>query len=1032
MKQIIIKNMLFVCAFLLIGMAQAQTVSGTVSDPNGPLPGANVAVKGTNIGAISDFDGQYTLENVPSDAVLVFSFVGFITQEVPVNGRATVNVTLNEDASSLDEVVVIGYGTQSLRDATGAVSVVNADQFNKGVISSPEQLIQGKSAGVQITQSSGEPGAGMQVRIRGTASVRSNNNPLFVVDGVPLSGEDTSAGGADIGAGSSSARNPLNFLNPNDIESISILKDASATAIYGSRGANGVVIITTKSGRAGAGGSFEFSSDVSYSTPAERFNLLNRDEYLSAVGQYGGDVNALDFGSNTDWQDVVLRNTFSHNQSLAYSQNYGSGNVRASFSYGDQLGIVENSEQERITGRLNLTQRFFDDKLKMDFNGTISRVNDLAPLISNNSGSTGDLLGAAYFANPTWPNDVNFTTGGGGELIPSQVLAYYKDLAHTNRYLANISGEYAILPNLKAKATLGYDESNSEKSQSLSGLITGVTNGTPGNGRGSFGELYTKNTLFDLTLNYTKEFENSNFEALIGYSYQSFLRKGKTVSGFGYNTTNLDDMASQLINSSNIIENGITGAYQQYGYDADGLFVNRLFPEFATDQLTAPGNVPVRSVSGDLFNFTDELQSFFGRLNYTIADKYLFTATLRVDGSSRFGPNNSYGYFPSGAFAWKLDQEDFLASSDNISTLKLRLGYGITGSQDGLGYGNFTFRERYSGIGIDNGGNINVPGTQVVAFPNPDLKWEETSQANFGIDFGFIADRLNGSLDLYYKNTTDLLLRKEVAQPTPQDFAFENLDASVVNKGVEFSLNYDIIQSQDLNWNFGFNIAYNENEVKDFDGLIQTGAINGNGLTNAYAQLLAGGRPLFSYYLREFGGFDADGFTTYPEGDVQKFVGKSALPTYNAGFSTYLSYGNFDFNAFLAGQFGQYVYNNTANAFFTAGIIGVGKNVTKDVITSGESPANAADVSTRFLEKADFVRLQNVSVGYNVPLREDGFVNSFRLSLTGQNLFVITNYSGLDPEVNVPKSLNDIPSLGIDYTTYPRPRTITLGLNATF
>ena len=578
--------------------------------------------------------------------------------------------------------------------------------------------------------------------------------------------------------------------------------------------------------------------------------------------------------------------------------------------------------------------------------------------------------------------------------------------------------------------SVGFDQSHSGKNQTLSSLVTGFTNGAPGNGRGVFSEVFTKNRLLDFTLNYTKEFENSNFEALIGFSYQDFLRKGKTISGFGYGTSDLDQMATDLENSANTIEGLITGSFQQYGFDGDGLFVNRLFPEIATETLTTPSGIPVQAVSGDFFNFTDELQSFFGRFNYSIADKYLFTATLRVDGSSRFGPNNQYGYFPSGAFAWKADQEDFIGES--FSTLKLRLGYGITGSQDGLGYGNFTFRERYSGISIDNGGNINPPGTNVVAFPNNNLKWEETQQANIGLDFGFLNDRLNGTIDIYHKNTKDLLLRKEIAQPTPQPFAFENLDAKVINKGIEFSLNYDIIQQEDLNWNAGFNISYNDNMVKDFDGQIQTGAINGNGLSNAYAQLLAGGQPLFSYYLREFGGYDANGITIYPEGDVQKFVGKSALPKYNVGFSTSVSYKNFDFNAFLTGQYGQYVYNNTANAFFTAGIIGVGKNVTRDVLINGESIANAPDVSTRFLEKGDFLRLQNASVGYNIPLSEEALFKSFRLSLTGQNLFVITSYSGLDPEVNVPKSLNDIPSLGIDYTSFPRPRTFTLGLNATF
>jgi iron complex outermembrane receptor protein len=1027
MKITLLKSFLLVGAFLCLGLAQAQTVSGTVSDANGPLPGASVLVKGTTNGTQTDFDGNYTLNDVGNGATLVISYIGYKAQEVAVNGQSTINVTLEEDTQALDEVVIIGYGTTTVKDATGSVAVVTSEDFNKGVISSPEQLIQGKSAGVQITQSSGEPGAGMSIRIRGTASVRSNNNPLFVVDGVPLAGDDTAAGGGDLGAGTSSARNPLNFLNPNDIESISILKDASATAIYGSRGANGVVIITTKTGKSGQGGTFEFNSSLSYSTPAKTFDLLNRDEYLSAVNQFGGDAEALDFGNNTDWQEVIFRSTASQNQNLSYANNYGSGFVRASFGYGKQFGVVEKSSQEKVTGRINASHRFFDDKLKLDVNATVSRVNDEAPFITNTAGSTGDLIGASYFANPTWPNSPSFSTGS--DLNPAQLLAYYQDLTNTNRALLNFSAEYSILENLKAKVNLGYDESNSDKNQSLSSLVTGLSNGTPGNGRGAYNVVDVTNRLMDITLNYTKDFDDSALEVLVGFSFQDFQRSGKIVNGFGFSTSDLNQMGNDLERASSIIEGTISGGYQQYGYDADGLFVNRLFPE-STDILTAPGGINIRAVSGDTFDFTDELQSYFGRVNYTIADKYLFTATLRVDGSSRFGPDNQYGYFPSGAFAWKLNEEDFIGEA--FSTLKLRLGYGITGNQEGLGYGNFTYRQRYEGIGVDNGGNINPPGLAAVAFATPDLKWEETNQASIGIDFGFSNDRFNGSIDVYYKDTKDLLLKKEVAQPSPQPFSFENLDANVINKGIEFALNYDIIQMEDLNWTAGFNVSYNDNMVKNFDGLIETGAINGNGLSGAYSQLLANNQPLFSYYLRQFGGFDEDGLTIYPNGDVQEFVGKSGLPKYNGGFSTSVNYKNWSANAYLAGQFGQYVYNNTKNAFFTAGILAVGKNVTQDVVTSGESGANAADVSTRFLEKGDFVRLQNASIAYNVPLSGEGLFKSMSLSLTGQNLFVITDYSGLDPEVNVPKPLNDIPSLGIDYTTFPRPTTVTLGINATF
>lgn len=1029
MKQDLLKKVTCGFFFLLAGILHSQTISGIVSDNSGPLPGVNVLVKGTTNGAQTNFDGEYELNNVSSDAVLVFSFVGYKTQEVNVGGRSTINITLAEDAAVLDEIVLIGYGTTTIKDATGAVSTVSSEDFNGGVISSPEQLIQGKSAGVQISQSSGEPGAGIAVRIRGTSSVRSNNNPLFVVDGIPLSDGGT-AGGADLGGGGGSAKNPLSFLNPNDIESMTILKDASATAIYGSRGANGVVIITTKSGKKGAGGVFEFTSSQSHSSVANTYDLLDRNQYLGAINQFGGDANALDFESDTNWQNVIFRNVISTDNSLSYSNNYGPGYVRASFGYVNQQGVLENSSQERITGRVNASHKFFNEKLKIDANLSYSRVNDESPFVTSTAGSQGDLLGATYFANPTWPNSIDFTSGD-GKLNPRQLLEYYQDFANTNRALLNLSAEYSILENLKAKVNLGFDESKSDRTQILSAKVDGFNNGTPGNGRGSLQAVNVKNELMDITLNYNKDFDNSNLEVLVGYSYQSFQNYGTTINGFGLNANNFNQAVSNLENSANIIDNSIGVPYQQFGYSANGLFINQIIPEINSNvSLTAPGGIKVNSITGDLYNNTDELQSFFTRLNYKIADKYLFTFTLRADGSTRFGPNNQYGYFPSAAFAWQLQDEDFIPES--FSTLKLRLGYGVTGNQDGLGYGNFLPRQRFSGAGIANDGVVNLGNGGFVAFANPDLKWEETAQAGIGFDFGFFNDRLSGSVDVYHKTTTDLLLQQEAAQPAVQPFVFSNLDAKVINKGIEFAINYDVIQQEDMNWNIGFNISYNENEVQDFDGLIQTGVINGNGLTNAYAQLLAEGQPLFSFYLREFAGYDANGISIYPNGDQQQFVGKSALPDYTLGISTSFSYKRFDFSAFLTGQYGQYVYNNTANAFFTAGIINSGQNVIPEVLTSGEAAANAADVSTRFLEKGDFLRLQNVSLGYNLPITGTGFFKTFRLSLTGQNLFVITPYSGLDPEVDTPKSLNNIPSAGIDYTSYPRAKTVTFGINATF
>ena len=1040
MKLKLLKSLLLFGTFLCFGTATAQEVSGTVSDATGPLPGASVVVKGTTNGAQTDFDGNFVISDVAAGSTLVFSYIGYKTQEVALSNRTTLNIMMEEDAQALSEVVIIGYGTTTIKDATGAVSAVTSEDFNGGVISSPEQLIQGKTAGVQISQGSGEPGSGVSIRIRGTSSVRSNNDPLFVVDGVPLPSGGSSSEGTDIGVGSSSARNPLSFLNPNDIESMSILKDASSTAIYGSRGANGVVIITTKSGKGGAqGGTWEFSSDLSFSSPANEFDLLNRSEFLSAVSAFGG--SATDLGNDTDWQSLVTRNSSSTNNNLAYSQNYGSGNVRATFNYGKQFGIVPKSSQERVTGRINLSQRVFDNKLRLDLQSTISRVNDEAPPLSGSAGSTGDMLGSAYSANPTWP--ANSTYNPGDRINPLNLLENWQSLTYTDRFLINLSASYDIVEDLTAKVTVGYDKSNSTREAELGSKSFNVGRGAGGNGRGTLNDVNLENRLLELTLTYKKEFDNSVLDVLGGFSYQDFNTEGRNVEGWGYSSTNLNSMARNLTDAASKIESMITGSYQQYGYASGGdadLFVNRLFPTPVSDRL-GEVSLPVKSVFTNTFDNTDELQSFFARANYSIASKYLFTATVRADGSSRFGENNRYGIFPSAAFAWKINEEDFMG--DAMSTLKLRLSYGITGNQDGLGYGRFARRERYSTTtngdpNIGDGGAVSVPGISTVEFANPDLKWEETTQYNAGLDFGFGNDRFSGSIDVYRKETRDLLLNIEAAQPSPQPTFFQNLDAVVLNQGAEFSLNYDILQGEDFGWNAGFNVSYNKNEITDFDGEIAAGTIRGAGLSNAFAQRLASGQPLYSFYLRKFTGFDANGNPVHEGGvDNQQFLGKSALPDITGGFSTSANYKNWSASMYFNGQFGNYIYNNTANAFFTGGAIGSGNNVTQNVVelAGQEGRFAEASVSTRFLEKGDFVRLQTASISYNVPLK-DGLFKSMRLSLTGQNLFVITDYSGLDPEVSVaPASaalLNGLPIAGIDYSAFPRPRTYTLGFNVTF
>ena len=404
MKNSLLKKPLLILMLLIGSISFGQSVKGVVTDADGGLPGVSVTIQGTTTGVQTDFDGNYSIKASQGD-VLVYSYLGYKTELRTVGSETVINVTMTEDATQLEEVVVIGYGTTTVKDATGSVSSVRAEDFNKGVIASPEQLIQGKTAGVQISSTSGAPGAGVNIRIRGTNSVRSNNNPLFVVDGIPLSGQETTSGGNVIGLGSNPAKNPLSFLNPNDIESISVLKDASATAIYGTRGANGVVIVTTKSGRSKKG-EFNYQANISSSEARETYNLLNRDQFLAARLAVGLTNDAVsDAGSSTNWQDVIFRRSTSHNQNLSYSKSHDSGSYIATLGFGNQYGIVENSNLERLTARLNLNQRFLDDKLKLTFNGSISRINDNLAPTGGTAGYRGDILGAAFSANPTWPND---------------------------------------------------------------------------------------------------------------------------------------------------------------------------------------------------------------------------------------------------------------------------------------------------------------------------------------------------------------------------------------------------------------------------------------------------------------------------------------------------------------------------------------------------------------------------------------------------------------------------------------------------
>lgn len=954
------------------------SISGTVVDATGqPLPGANVLEKGTSNGAQTDFDGNFSLDVVDTDAVLVVSYIGFLTQEVTVGNQTSLNIILQEDSAKLDEVVIVGYGSVSKRDVTGAVSSIKAEDFNGGTVTSPEQLIQGKSSGIQITSDGGEPGGAVNVRIRGTSSVRAGNGPLYVVNGVPLNGTavtptGANAGSSDDGAGNTTAKNPLNFINPNDIASIDILKDASATAIYGSRGANGVVIITTKKGKSGKN-ALTYNTSVGFSTITEELDLLNADEFRGFVDP------SLDFGANTDWQDVIFRTALNTSHHFSYGGGSEDGDSNYAFSAGfvDQEGIVEGSGIKKYSGTINTKHALFEDRLKITTFAIGSNVLDDNPQISNDAGFTGDLLSGAWRANPTRPiynSDGTFAQPDINERNPAAIIGLSTDKTNTFRILGGFAADVKLTESLSYKFNLGIDRSNSERRSALSGDLNIAR--VAGIGVAQISNVLTNDLLLEHTLNFKKDInENNRISALLGYSYQKFKVQTRGFNGTNFQTTDLGIMLNNL---------------------ESGQFSSVL-----------------GSASGQSFASTDELQSFFGRVNYTLYDKYILTATLRADGSSKFGENNRYGYFPSAAFAWRLSDEDFIPESFN--DLKLRLGYGITGNQEIPGGANLTLQR------FDSNNALAAP-----QFGNPDLKWESTAQFNAGVDFSFFDYKLRGSVDWYLKKTDDLLFRLEAGQPAPNPFYFGNLDAEVKNTGLELFLEGDIIDNDNFSWTSSFNISFNKNEVTKLDRTLQTGAISGQGLTGAFSQVITEGEPLYSYFLSEWDGFDSDGNSIESPAGL---VGKTPLPDYVFGFTNTLNYKNWDLNVFFSGQQGAYIYNNNRNALFLKGSLLLGgKNVTRDVANSNESATNGNGVSTRFLEDGSFIRLQNLSLGYTLDTDKYKFIDSIKFNLTGQNLLTITDYSGQDPEVNVDKNINGVPSFGVDYSAYPRATTITFGL----
>ncbi|MCG9970009.1 SusC/RagA family TonB-linked outer membrane protein [Christiangramia crocea] len=975
--------------FFLSGYAQESTVTGTVISADGvPLPGVNVIQKGTSNGVVTDFDGNYSI-NLEADAtqVLVFSFIGFQTLEEPVNNRSTVNVTL-QDGSELDEVVVIGYGTQRRSDVTGAISSIGAESIQDAPPVAPEQILQGKVTGVNIVQNSGQPGSGSTVRIRGISSISAGNNPLYVVDGVPLqfgSANNTVQLGPQGGttAFSNEVANPLNIINPADIQSIDVLKDASATAIYGSRGANGVIIITTKN-KEGLDETLSYDNYFGVANVRETLPFLSAEQYRN----YAESINEPypDLGANTNWQEEIFRSAFTQNHNLSFSGGSQTTKFRASFGYTSQEGVILSNELEKYTGRFNGTHRALDGRLRIGVNMTYANlIDDKVAISSSINNEGGNILKDALRWAPTLPvynDDGSFYQVGELRINPVSWVEV-EDLNKTDYFIGNTDVKFDIIEDLTFGLNLGY--SNERVDRYTLAPETHPSAESEG-GRASISKFKNTTALIETTLNYDKQINEDNYlSMLVGYSFQRFQNE------------NTFTQANQFVSTAtkwNLIQSGNT-------------------------------------LANTSFKDANRLASYYGRVNYKLKDRYLLTFTLRRDGSSRFGPNNRWGTFPSGAFAYNISNEEFMEDS-KVSNLKFRLGYGITGNQE---IPNNLYREQLSiaGSSVYVFGGQAIPSVLPTNYANPNLQWEETSQLNVGVDFGFFDQRLTGTMDYYQKKTDNLLLNFSTAAPSVVSSQWANV-GEVENKGFEFGVTGDIVESDNFSWTSNLNFSTNENEVISLSNenfqRDEIRTVDGSGVVGFQTgiQIIRPGLPIGSFYGRKFTGLDSEGMETFldedGDGEADLLVIGNANPDLVYGFNNNFRYKQFDAAVNIRGVLGNDIYNNTA-AEFSYPVSAPGLNVLESALTNGLSRDEQAEFSSRWLEDGSYLRLDNLSVGYTFKTENISLLKKARIYVTGKNLFVITDYSGYDPEVNTR-------AVGVDYLAYPRPTTYLIGGSVTF
>ena len=981
----------------IVAFAQNKTITGRVTDASGKaVSGASVVVKGQSRGVVTAEDGTYTI-TVPANATtLTVSSVSFGAQEVAIAGRTTADVTLQSTVANLNEVVVVAYGTRRRGDLTASVTSVSSKDFQKGQISSSEQLLQGKVAGLQVTSGGGSAGGGSRIRIRGGASLNASNDPLIVIDGVPVEGNGI--------AGSS---NLLNTINPNDIESISVLKDASATALYGSRASNGVLIITTKKGAAGKV-RFNFNTRASIGQVAKKVAVLTGDQVrqiinADAAATGNNTYKNLLGAANTDWQDVIYQKAFGTDNNLSASGTYANVPYRVSLGYLTQDGILKTDHFNRLSSSLNLSPKFFTNHLTANIAAKFSRT--------GNRFADGGAVGNAINFDPTQPVYAKNRFGGYYEWLqanglpidlsnrnPLALLELRDNRSNVNRFIGNVQLDYKLhfLPDLHVLLNLGMDHIHGEGHDFQDSAMATVYK--TGGYRVPFYQQTQKNTLADLSLTYAKELPSlkSKFDVLLLHSYQAFETDVYNYPAFSYRAV------------------------------ADPAHPERK-DTIATSIPTFPTDKPQY-----------RLESYLGRINMTIANNFLLTGSLRRDASSKFAPENRVGYFPAAAAAVKL-RELVFANVRPVSDLKLRFSWGQTGQQNiGDYYGYLPRYSRSTSTAQYQFGNTFYSFLRPGAYDR-NRKWETTTTTNLGLDFGFFSNRITGSVDIYQKKTKDLLSVIPVAPGTNFDIQLLTNVGNMENRGLEFTLNTNIVRSKDFSWDLNFNATFNETKITNllqypdptFKGIDVSGISGGTG--NTIGKFVVGQAP-YSFFVykqiydksnRPIDGLYEDVNRDGKVDDNDRYLYKKPAPDALIGASTQVSYKKLTLSSAAHGSFGNYLYNNY---FSNAGVLRAVKNplnfignATVNYLESGF--VNNQYLTDYYIENASFFRLDHISVDYNLG-RLTKSISNIRVGASVQNVLVITKYKGLDPE-------NSSDS-GIDNNIYPRPRTYSLSVNLDF